>query len=80
MSVTDITKLYNYHRQRQGIGMEDVYKRQVLDHIFQQTVKRLPILCEMLRYLDTDFPHDKILNNDCQSAHAYDILVPASIV
>ena len=20
-----------------------------------------PILCEMLRYLDTDFPHDKIL-------------------
>ncbi len=33
----------------------------MLDHIFQQTVKRLPILCEMLRYLDTDFPHDKIL-------------------
>jgi len=33
----------------------------VLDHIFQQAVKRLPILCEMLRYLDTDFPHDKIL-------------------
>ena len=29
----------------------------VLDHIFQQAVKRLPILCEMLRYLDTDFPH-----------------------
>ena len=33
----------------------------MLDHIFQQAVKRLPILCEMLRYLDTDFPHDKIL-------------------
>ena len=33
----------------------------MLDHIFQQTVKRLPILCEMLRYFDTDFPHDKIL-------------------
>ena len=27
MSVTDITKLYNYHRQRQGIGMENQFIR-----------------------------------------------------
>ena len=33
----------------------------MLDYIFQQAVQRLPVLCEMLRYLDTDFPHDKIL-------------------
>ena len=33
----------------------------VLDYIFQQAVQRLPVLCEMLRYPDTDFPHDKIL-------------------
>jgi len=25
MSVTDITELYNYHNQRQGIGMENQF-------------------------------------------------------
>ena len=33
----------------------------MLDYIFQQAVQRLPVLCKMLRYLDTNFPHDKIL-------------------
>ena len=27
MSVTDITELYNYHNQRQGIGMENQFIR-----------------------------------------------------
>ena len=27
MSVTDITELYNYHKQRQGIGMENQFIR-----------------------------------------------------
>ena len=27
MSVTDITELYNYHKQRQGIGMENRFIR-----------------------------------------------------
>ena len=27
MSVTDITKLYNYHKRRQGIGMENQFIR-----------------------------------------------------
>lgn len=31
----------------------------MLDYIFQQAVQRLPVLCKMLRYFDTDFPHDK---------------------
>ena len=39
-----------------------------LDSLLEDVISTLPPLPE------------KIRNNDCQSAHAYDILVPASIV